>query len=41
MKNLSALNILGNYVLLLLFERGVKPTPQAVVENANAVSDVV
>jgi hypothetical protein len=35
---LPAFNTLGDFVLLLLFERGVQPTPQAVVEDVeNAV----
>jgi hypothetical protein len=35
---LSAFNSLGDFVLLLLFERGVEPTPDAIVEDGNKVA---
>lgn len=35
---LSAFTSLGDFVLLLLFERGVEPTPRAIVEDGNRVA---
>jgi hypothetical protein len=34
---LSAFTTLEDFVLLLLFERGVEPTPKAIVDDANDV----
>lgn len=35
---LAAFTNLGDFVLLLLFERGVEPTPRAIVEDGNKVA---